>query len=135
MATDKKQVKVTGKLLGIDPMPYSSWSRYQFKVTIEADRKGYPVVFWQGCYNSEFDQESFLDCITNDCVAVMQYGRSIKSICQDYLILDCGLEEGSETIKTARLMRDNYDKMKHAFYNEEDFKDWVWSEFQRINNC
>ena len=133
MATDKKQVKVTAKLFDGIPQCCSGRARYQFKVTIEADRKGYPVDFWQGMIR-EFDSESFLACITNDCIAVMEYGRDIRSICENYLISEGGFAEESKTIQLALRMRDNYDRIKRAFYNEEDFKDWVFAEFERIND-
>ena len=134
MTKNNKQVKIQVDYKGVD---YNQWRMsgvHHFKVRVVSDRKSYPIDFWQG-FSEEFDQESFLDCITSDFVAVMQYGETIKSLCQNYLMLDCGLEEGSNTIKTATLMRDNYNKIKHAFYNEDDFKDWVSQEFQRINDC
>ena len=124
MTKNNKEVKIEATYKGIENGLWSIGGVYHFKVQIIADRKSYPIDFYQGL-DKDFDQESFLDSIISDIVAVMQYGDTIKSLCENYLILSCGMDEGSKTIQTAVKMRDNLNKIKHAFYNEEDFNDWV----------
>ncbi len=102
---------------------YPSWQRFHFKVKIKADRLSPAINYYQGF--EDFDEESFLDCIINDIVAVMQYGDTLKSLCENYLILACGMEEGSKAIATGTLMKENYRRIKYAFYNTEDFENWV----------
>ena len=124
MTKNNKQVKIEATYKGIDNNQWRISGVHYFKAQVVADRKSYPIDFYQG-FSEDFDQESFLDCIISDIIAVMQYGDTIKSLCENYLILSCGMDEGSKTIQTAVKMRDNLNKIKHAFYNEEDFDDWV----------